>query len=103
MLAEIIKRCLNNDAGCQSIYHSEKIDPLAEVSIVINLWEINGEIKLLLTREDDLIPSNGSVCPECWIKWEVLNAEEVGITPRYKSFISECQQNYWLKQQLLLP
>ncbi|GAJ68767.1 hypothetical protein MA13_contig00013-0042 [Edwardsiella piscicida] len=54
-------------------------------------------------REDDLIPSNGSVCPECWIKWEVLNAEEVGITPRYKSFISECQQNYWLKQQLLLP
>lgn len=102
MLAEIIKRCLNNDAGCKSIYHSEKIDTQAEVSIVVNLWEINGEITLLLTREDDLIPASDSVCPECWIKWEVLNAEDVGITPRYASFTSECQQNYWLKRPLPL-
>ena len=39
-----------------------------------------------------------SLCPECWIWYQILaQPDELSITPKKKSFISRCQEAFWLK------
>lgn len=42
--------------------------------------------------------SNHTVCPECWIAYEVLSQpENLNVTPKKKSFTNACQESFWLK------
>ena len=42
------------------------------------------------------------ICPECWITYEIIsNPENVQITPVKKTFISRCQEAFWLKLNVI--
>jgi len=48
--------------------------------------------------ESDLIEANEQVCPECWTSYEEISESgDTHISPRRKTFINHCQQDFGLK------
>lgn len=58
----------------------------------------NGVIVKQVVEFDDVPPSS-QICPECWIRYEVIDASSHAIQPMTKTFISQCQQRFWVKMQ----
>ncbi len=61
----------------------------------------NGAVILKTTEFDETQDVlDDSVCPECWINYEVITQpSSVSITPKKKIFTSRCQESFWLKLQ----
>lgn len=51
--------------------------------------------------EQDNAPSE-LVCAECWISYEVLDAQQLPIKPLRKNFHNHCQESFWMKMQQAL-
>ena len=61
----------------------------------------NGAVMLKTTEFDKTLDIfDDSVCPECWINYEIITqpSEDV-ISPKKKIFTSRCQESFWLKLQ----
>lgn len=39
------------------------------------------------------------ICEECWITYEVIDANRLSIRPRRKVFYNTCQESFWMKVQ----
>lgn len=61
----------------------------------------NGTVMLKNTEFDETLDElDDSVCPECWINYEIITQPNKGlITPKKKIFTSQCQESFWLKLQ----
>lgn len=61
----------------------------------------NGTVMLKTTEFDETLDIlDDSVCPECWINYEIITQPHNGkITPKKKIFTSRCQESFWLKLQ----
>lgn len=51
--------------------------------------------------EFDEAPLLSDVCSECWISYEVIDSSAEKITPVIKTFVNQCQEDFWLKMQKL--
>ena len=54
---------------------------------------------ILCTTEQDSIPAEAEVCPECWITYEVVSDGDSTerITPTRMTFDSNCREAFWLR------
>lgn len=61
----------------------------------------NGAVIQKTTEFDETLDElDDSVCPECWINYEIITQPNNGkITPKKKIFTSRCQESFWLKLQ----
>ncbi|CAM3156446.1 hypothetical protein [Moritella viscosa] len=49
--------------------------------------------------ESDELPPSSEVCPEYWISYEVIDSSTESVSPMKKTFLSKCQESFWLKIQ----
>ncbi|WP_305405486.1 hypothetical protein [Photobacterium leiognathi] len=61
----------------------------------------NGAVMLKTTEFDETLDIlNDSICPECWINYEIITQPQGEvISPKKKIFTSRCQESFWLKLQ----
>lgn len=54
------------------------------------------------TIEQDSMPAGASVCPECWITYEVVaqGSSADFVTPARMTFNSACRESFWLAHHL---
>lgn len=63
-----------------------------------SVFSFSNGVVVKYSTESDQDDSDERLCPECWISYEVLS-EPAGlqVRPRHKTFISHCQELFWLK------
>ena len=54
---------------------------------------------IFCTTEQDSVPVDVDICPECWITYEVVSDghSDERITPARMTFNSTCREAFWLK------
>lgn len=72
-------------------------DDLAEVEISHMTWRHDSGVVISCICENELVQPLSDICPECCIKWGIVDAAGRDIRPREKTFRSKCQESYWLK------
>ena len=82
-----------------------KRDDMAEVEIINKTWLHDSGVVIRYSRENELVINSSSSCPECSIRWHVVDAAGQDIRPLEKTFHNACQESYWLKvnRQTHLP
>ena len=82
-----------------------KRDDMAEVEIINKTWLHDSGVVIRCSRENELVKYSSNACPECSIRWHVVDAAGQDIRPLEKTFHNACQESYWLKvnRQTHLP
>ncbi|OMH36145.1 hypothetical protein [Motiliproteus sp. MSK22-1] len=98
-----IEAIKSNNEKLRIIDKVEKDLSYCDQGMTVNSTEVlfyfsNG-VTLKYCVEFDETLQLSEVCPECWISYEVMDSSTVKITPIRKSFISQCQEVFWLKTQ----
>lgn len=57
----------------------------------------NGVVLKYQCETDNILSED--VCQECWINYEILDANGIDISPMQKNFYNSCQEAFWLKVQ----
>ncbi|SHO55372.1 hypothetical protein [Vibrio quintilis] len=61
-------------------------------------YQFSDGVILRYETEQDEIEQDDYVCQECWISYKVMYSPEgLNIRPGYKSFINQCQEDFWIK------
>lgn len=72
-------------------------DELAEIEIVYMSWLHDSGVVISYSCENEIVQHSLDSCPECCIKWRVVDAADQDISPMEKTFRNVCQESYWLK------
>lgn len=95
-LADYI-RAMKNGKNVICIEDVRERDEMAEVEISKITWRHDSGVIIRCTCEYEWGQHSSDVCPECCIKWEVVDAADQHISPWEKTFHNACQESYWLK------
>jgi len=70
-----------------------------EVARESAMYRFTDGAAILCTIEQDLMPAEAEVCPECWITYQVVYEGDSAkqITPVRMTFDSNCREAFWLK------
>ncbi|EPL7303298.1 TPA: hypothetical protein ACPFGO_005774, partial [Klebsiella pneumoniae] len=76
-----------------------------QVEIINKTWLHDSGVVIRCSRENELVRYSSNSCPECSIRWHVVDAVGQDIRPLEKTFHNACQESYWLKvnRQTHLP
>lgn len=68
------------------------------VSCIESVFQFSNGVVIKYLSESDLAQVNEQTCPECWISYEVISeSSNTDIFPKRKTFINQCQEDFWLK------
>lgn len=69
-----------------------------DVNCIESVFHFTNGVVMKHCSETDLIEISEQTCPECWISYEVISESgDTRIFPKRKSFINQCQEDFWLK------
>ncbi|MEH6473463.1 MAG: hypothetical protein V7752_19710 [Halopseudomonas sp.] len=71
------------------------------VASLESILSFSNGVRLKHCVEFDQQPQAATACAECWISYEILGPHTATITPLRKTFVNQCQQDFWLKIQKL--
>lgn len=95
-LADYIN-AIKNEKNVICIEDVRERDDMAEVEISNMAWLHDSGVVIGCIRENECVQHSSEICPECCIKWKILDAAGRVIRPLEKTFHSACQESYWLK------
>lgn len=68
-----------------------KRDDMAEVEIINKTWLHDSGVVIRYSRENELVKYSSNACPECSIRWHVVDAAGQDIRPLEKTFHNACR------------
>lgn len=99
-LASYIKAIHNQTSVVSVVSESHKaggyIDEGIEVNEVEKTYHFDNGVVIKHKVEQDNLSSD-QLCDECWISYDVMDFNQLTITPQRKIFYNRCQESFWLK------